>query len=246
MNDIMIVPDVHGRTFWKEAKDFDGKIIFLGDYVDPYTHYEDVTYEDALANLKEIIEFAKVNENVVLLTGNHDMTYFIDPCVCECRTDWDNFPEIRNLFRDNASMFKLAHYENYNGKDIIFTHACLHDAWLVSSGCICEDAKSKVYWLNEEFDKVKNNGFDKRDAFVHKLSVVSWERGGWGSIGSVVWGDVRECSGFLKDESKPINIFGHTQLNEDGAVANIGNCFCIDSRKCFSLNELLNKYENAK
>ena len=36
---IAIIPDVHGRRFWTQIKnrvdDFD-KIIFLGDYLDPY------------------------------------------------------------------------------------------------------------------------------------------------------------------------------------------------------------------
>lgn len=244
-NDIMIVPDVHGRTFWKEAKDFNGKIIFLGDYVDPYVHYEPVTYKGALANFKEVINFAKEDKNVILLVGNHDMTYFFDPCVCECRTDWDNFQEIRNLFRDNADLFKLAHYENYDGHDVIFTHACLHDDWITNAGCPYEEAEYRVNWLNLEFERMVSIGYDHRDAFLRKLATVSYERGGCGSFGSVVWADIRECQGFLKDPTKPINIFGHTQLNEDGTVVNLGNCFCIDSRKCFSLNDLINRYETT-
>ena len=49
-NDILIIPDVHGREFWKEAKDYPGKIVFLGDYLDPYTYYEGITTEQALEN----------------------------------------------------------------------------------------------------------------------------------------------------------------------------------------------------
>ena len=36
---IAIIPDVHGRQFWKDViprKDEFEKIIFLGDYLDPY------------------------------------------------------------------------------------------------------------------------------------------------------------------------------------------------------------------
>lgn len=35
-NDILIIPDVHGRTFWKDAVNREswGTIIFLGDYLD--------------------------------------------------------------------------------------------------------------------------------------------------------------------------------------------------------------------
>ena len=35
---ILIIPDVHGRQFWKKAVgsgDYD-KVVFLGDYLDPY------------------------------------------------------------------------------------------------------------------------------------------------------------------------------------------------------------------
>lgn len=37
---IIVVPDVHGRVFWKEPVreylDVVDRIIFLGDYLDPY------------------------------------------------------------------------------------------------------------------------------------------------------------------------------------------------------------------
>ena len=55
---ILIVPDVHGRKFWKEpcsnVEKYD-KIIFLGDYLDPYTWREDISKDDAIDNFKEII-----------------------------------------------------------------------------------------------------------------------------------------------------------------------------------------------
>ena len=35
---ILIIPDVHGRRFWRDAIESDDydKVIFLGDYLDPY------------------------------------------------------------------------------------------------------------------------------------------------------------------------------------------------------------------
>ena len=40
MTKILVIPDVHGRTFWKEpCNNWEGKIIFLGDYHDPYGEY---------------------------------------------------------------------------------------------------------------------------------------------------------------------------------------------------------------
>jgi predicted phosphodiesterase len=54
----LIIPDVHGRTFWKKAiekhKDEVNKIIFLGDYLDPYP-WEGITRKEAIRNFQEII-----------------------------------------------------------------------------------------------------------------------------------------------------------------------------------------------
>ena len=58
---IAIIPDVHGRQFWKDViprKDEFEKIIFLGDYLDPYG-FEEISNLNALDNFKEILEFKK-------------------------------------------------------------------------------------------------------------------------------------------------------------------------------------------
>ena len=61
----LIIPDIHGRKFWKETLLKYNKqeypklvIIFLGDYVDPY-QFEGVTREAAISNFQEIINMAK-------------------------------------------------------------------------------------------------------------------------------------------------------------------------------------------
>ena len=56
----IIIPDVHGRPFWRTAvKGQEGeKIIFLGDYVDPYD-WEGILPGEAFKELKDIIEFKK-------------------------------------------------------------------------------------------------------------------------------------------------------------------------------------------
>lgn len=62
INKVIIVPDVHGRTFWRLAKekvDEVDKIVFLGDYLDPYPA-EGITTEDAIKEFEEIIEFKKI------------------------------------------------------------------------------------------------------------------------------------------------------------------------------------------
>ena len=41
---VLVIPDIHGRTYWKEAtaKYPNLPVIFLGDYLDPYS-YEGIT-----------------------------------------------------------------------------------------------------------------------------------------------------------------------------------------------------------
>ena len=81
---IAIIPDVHGRKFWRRVVEEDAdKIIFLGDYGDPYGS-EEISHKDALIELEEIIRFQEENPNkVVLLLGNHDAHYLsrsFSPC----------------------------------------------------------------------------------------------------------------------------------------------------------------------
>ena len=56
---LLIIPDIHGRLFWISAtrKYPDLPVIFLGDYLDPYTYYEEIPPSEALAHFKEILLF---------------------------------------------------------------------------------------------------------------------------------------------------------------------------------------------
>ena len=81
MGKILIIPDCHGRQFWKDAclnhKGEFEKIVFLGDYLSPYPH-EEITNKKAIDVFKEIIEFKKKNlKKVILLMGNHKVNFAI-------------------------------------------------------------------------------------------------------------------------------------------------------------------------
>ena len=72
MTKILIVPD--GRGFWKEpCNNWEGKIIFLGDYHDPYGEYivEEPDKVESLTNLKELVAFVenrrKISDVICLL-----------------------------------------------------------------------------------------------------------------------------------------------------------------------------------
>ena len=75
---IIAIPDVHGRTFWKESLEYldsVDRVVFLGDYLDPYWGERGVA-DDILSNFMEIISLKQKNmDKVVLLKGNHDEHY---------------------------------------------------------------------------------------------------------------------------------------------------------------------------
>lgn len=76
---MLIVPDVHGRIFWRKALESypDLPTVFLGGYLDPNTHYDGILQSEAFLEFKEILKFKRQNkERVTLLLGNHDIHYF--------------------------------------------------------------------------------------------------------------------------------------------------------------------------
>lgn len=56
----MIIPDVHGRSFWKGAVAScpDAEIVFLGDYLDTYAN-EHISEQTAMDVFKEIIDIKR-------------------------------------------------------------------------------------------------------------------------------------------------------------------------------------------
>lgn len=245
-NDILIIPDVHGREFWKEAKDYPGKIVFLGDYLDPYTYPEGITTEQALENFEEILEFAKSRDNVTLLVGNHDLGYFLSYLICNCRTDGKNYWKISEMFIDNADLFDLAYCAEHNGEKILLTHASVHREWLDLFEFKSEDPEEICEFLNNEFNKAKesskNGKLNRRDKIVSLFAECSRARGGWSNVGSCVWADCHEWDEFAMfgDDNyfSFYQIFGHTQLDKEYPL--IGkHCACIDTKECYKLSDIM-------
>lgn len=89
MKEIIAIPDIHGRTFWKivENDKSDSTIVFLGDYLDPYPH-EKITFEDALVNFEEIIDSDWYKNCVENREGNVAT-------------------QLNNLFQTNPELFKI-------------------------------------------------------------------------------------------------------------------------------------------
>lgn len=76
--EVLIFPDIHSRSFWKEAADkWIGQIIFLGDYIDPYSFEWPDKSPNPVDSLLEILNFKDCNqERVTLLLGNHKLSNF--------------------------------------------------------------------------------------------------------------------------------------------------------------------------
>ena len=230
---MIVIPDIHGRTFWKDAVKGreNEKIIFLGDFLDPYPD-ENISYEDAVENFKEIIEFKKQHDgNVIILFGNHDGHYSLsgfEDASRYCRNR-ELAKEIKEIYKDNMPLFKLVHEETINGKRFIFSHSGIHKLWLDDVyGIEFWDEVTAVEQLNKYFQEA---GY----RFVQALNDVSYYRGGWESYGSIVWADVREFDLFKKPCIGDYMVFGHTQLMKPVVTEYAA---CLDCRRGFLINEL--------
>ena len=200
---ILVIPDIHGRTFWKKpCEDMSqwDKIIFLGDYVDPYPY--EAKQEDVIPNLQEIISLKEIyKDKVILLWGNHDLFYWCDPYRKHLeywsRHDYKRHDEIEKLFLQHNDLFQFAwDYDKY-----LFTHAGVTNGF----------AKLIV----EEYDNVTAtaiNDFYSKPENQMLLAMCSYYRGGYDNFGSIVWADVHEHykETPTKEMKQFFQIFGHT------------------------------------
>lgn len=255
---ILVLPDIHGRTFWKkpcENIDEYDKIIFLGDYLDPY-NFEDISVEDAIVNFEDILDFAKTNEDkVVLLLGNHCMPYFSETykkfSMWHCRHSSKYHKTIAHLFNEYSDKFKIAHVED----DVLFTHAGCTAGWL-------KTVFTPQYHITSLEDLVFSlNNLLKTKEGLRYLYMVSSERGGYESWGSCIWADKDET--WWDDQSsldaphdihKIKQVYGHSlQVYYDenrniveGLPIEFDNHKMLDNRNAYILDTEKFKIEQIK
>ena len=257
---ILILPDIHGRTFWKKPcenpKEFD-LIIFLGDYLDPYESIDGITKEEAYNNFKEILEFINTNSNVIPLIGNHDWHYFVNLDVC--RMDKAREHDIEKLFKNNISKFKLTYTVEFKDIKYLFSHAGITNNWLNDVANLAKyevsewkplpgsdfDIDKDYLWIealskiNETYDfSLLEKCLQQYDNSFYScpISMISRERGGWYPYGSCIWADIRE---HLSNEKVKdfYQIFGHTYaknsiIEENFAMLDSGNSsYILDENK---------------
>lgn len=244
----LVVPDVHSRDFWREPvkkvlSETNCKIIFLGDYTDPY--WDDFFNDDleplykhiknglelsqyAVTMLNDIIELKKqYPDRIILLVGNHDCSYLIGRHICDSRrARGESLQKIYKLFNDNRDLFQLAYEDYINNKHYIFSHAGIGTKY--SFDCFFEEVNENnvVELFNKAFK-------DDDYGILEYLGRVSFYRGGWSDYGSLVWADVREwCE--ADNEAYGFSVVGHTQLTTHKILDDFA---FLDSRQCFSINE---------
>ena len=236
---VLIIPDVHGRQFWKGAverfyEDIEKgaiDVVFLGDYVDPY-YFERISEEDAIRNFKEICRFAKGKSNVHLLLGNHDMPYY-DESYCDrlsykCRYSYVHAEEIENVFRKN-NVFNIAWETSVNGKRFLFTHAGVMKDWAERHGLEPTAESLNRLILSPEGIKA--------------LLECSEIRGGYEETGSVVWADIEEHLCAQDPYEGIFQVCGHTlsfpdEDSEDSFDQHYidAHIAMLDARHAFLLN----------
>lgn len=225
MSKILIVPDVHGRAFWHRALelvDQVDQIVFLGDYLDPYSH-EGISFDLALEEFNKILEFKKEYPDLItLLVGNHDMHYIIKDFMDCSRRNTAMLDQLHKLYNSNLDLFNLIHIED----DWLFSHAGVYKGWMDKYEFTLEDLNLKTF-LGSHWPALED---------------LSLYRGGYNPVGSCIWADIRES---VKNELFPGHkqIVGHTQLNDKPYITD--KIACVDVRRCFILDTITGKIENA-
>lgn len=197
MNKILIIPDIHGRGFWKTpCNNWEGDIVFLGDYHDPYEF--EINGEQSLRNLRELVEFVEnrrrtSNSKTVCLIGNHDYSYITG--FGQCRFDRQHCEEVKQLLSKLHLQFLCR--TSY----VLFSHAGITQNW-VDKWFAPQDLDDSLF---NNINSASNNSAINSRSFKQ----IPWSRGGNSSAGSLIWNSLED---FQEEEpfGNYYQIFGHT------------------------------------
>lgn len=256
---ILILPDIHCRNFWRKAIENNignvDKVVFLGDYLDPYA-VEYIEYpetmeprdETFLGMLQDIVSLKKNEPNkYILLTGNHTDSYIWKDFSSATRTDHLNWIDYHNFFMENLDLFNLVWVEDH----VIFSHAGITKEWSERLWDILEFPENEVASV-EEMAKVLMNtplsSFNKY--YIEAISDISYYRGGDSMYGSCEWADIREHIKGVDDnhniegygEEGIYQVFGHTQVVKPIIC---DKWACLDVRKPFIIDTNTFKIEDG-
>ena len=254
---LLVIPDLHGRKFWREtiANNIGqvDKVIFLGDYLDPYENEIDENPElmecddfydckNLLKMLEDIISLKKNEPNkYILLTGNHTDSYIWSKFHAATRTDYKNWEKYHKFFSQNLEYFNLVWIEN----NVIFSHAGISEGWAKKVWETLEFPENELFSIKEIAEVLRDTPLSKfNEHYIRRIGDISHYRGGDMFYGSSEWADIREhidCKNSTPSNLIPIGIegmyqvFGHTQLKR--SLTN-DKWACLDCRKGFIFDTL--------
>lgn len=211
------IGDIHGRRNWKKIVEEhpDDRLVFLGDYCDPYDQMRNY---DVLFNLLEIIELKKKRQDdVILLLGNHDMHYIYDDFPVGTRFNHGIAELLKALFEDERELFQFAYQEG----NTLYTHAGVSNLWWHKyfKGKTGEGAPSIAEQLNNPSDEQQKAMFQ-----------IGYSRGGNCERGGIFWADLDET---VNDPLPGVHqVVGHTQMETMQTVSpsentSITYCDCL-------------------
>jgi len=210
----VVIGDVHGLTYWQTAvkENPSARIIFTGDYLDPYVNFSD---KHLTTNLKEIIQLKRDRpDDVILLLGNHDLHYFCpDIPGSSGRYNYRIEDEVKALFTKNLHLFTYAFQE---GKRL-FTHAGVAHDWFIN------EFKGD---LTRNIAEQLNHPTSEQLLPLHQAGEA---RGGpWFTVGGIFWADISELDNPLQGYMQYV---GHNRVgkvcvytNDDGQIT---FCDCL-------------------
>ena len=240
MKKILIIPDVHGRDFWKEPvkqelKNDETSIVFLGDFTDGYIHEWEPNFDyrqHTVDNFKEVIELKRQNpDRITLLLGNHDCGYAIGDDICSSRMDRSHRSELEELFKENRELFQIAEEHDIAGRHFVFSHAGILKVWVRSVWG--EEAESPDFKVVDSL----NNAWLVDDWSILKYLGDYDTYRGWDGLqyGSPVWSDIRSWIKVAPEETYGCNIVGHTQRTEGQVI--LDQIADLDCREAFYIDD---------
>ena len=249
---ILVIPDIHGDDFWKRPvqkyiEQID-RVIFLGDYLDPYPKYGRVYSPQSLFdNFMDIVDLKRNHKDkVILLKGNHDQHYFsvkYRDLACASRCDTINWNIYHVAFNRYMDLFKLVHLEEVNDIPYIFSHAGLTLNWINKvNSTLWKLADNKIFIGDPDIIN-RINALDDSVQGQIMLAIVGRARTLYGTrSGSVLWADIEEHSIPEAPKAYGLNqvfqVFGHSRLDEEEVdILEYDNLALVDSEQCFMIDE---------
>lgn len=170
---IVVLGDIHGRTVWKDivAKEQPDQVIFLGDYVS--TH-EDISDDEQVENLKEILKYKDEHPETILLRGNHDMQHL----GFETIEISGYFPVVAMEMEHFKDEFLAKTQWIHVMGNIVFSHAGVSQAWLDANGLKLEHinklAPSELFGFNtSDPHDLFGNSPEQPPTWIRPMALIS-------------------------------------------------------------------------